>query len=67
MLRIGDFSKLSKVTIKALRYYDKIELLKPDYIDKDSGYRYYKPEQLKKIVKIMTMKDMGFSLDEIIK
>lgn len=45
-LTIGQFSKLSGMSIKALRYYDKINLLKPVYIDKETNYRYYKQTQL---------------------
>ena len=41
MYKIGDFSKMSKTTIKALRYYEKEELLKPAFIDQDTSYRYY--------------------------
>ena len=65
MLRIGDFSKLCKVTIKALRYYDELGILKPDYISEENGYRFYKPEQLRKISEIVSYKEMGLSLDEI--
>ena len=39
MLRIGQFSKLAKITVKTLRYYDKIGLLKPAMIDSSSSYR----------------------------
>ena len=41
MLRIGQFSKLARVSIKALRYYDRIGLLKPAMIDTSTSYRYY--------------------------
>lgn len=41
MLRIGEFSKLSKTTVKTLRYYDKVGLLKPAFVDSFTGYRYY--------------------------
>ncbi|MBO5653686.1 MAG: MerR family DNA-binding transcriptional regulator, partial [Clostridia bacterium] len=47
LLRIGQFSKLGKITVKTLRYYDKIGLLKPAMIDSSSSYRYYTVEQLK--------------------
>ena len=46
MLRIGDFSKLSRVSIRMLRYYDEIGLLRPVKIDPESGYRYYNENQL---------------------
>lgn len=67
MFKIGEFSKLCKVTIKALRYYDKLGLLKPDYIDEDNGYRYYKTEKLKQASEIIMYKNMGFSLEQISK
>ena len=41
MLKIGDFSRMSKVTVKALRYYEKEGLLIPKYVDENNGYRYY--------------------------
>ena len=41
MYKIGDFSKMSKTTIKALRYYEREGLLKPAFIDQDTSYRYY--------------------------
>lgn len=41
MLKIGDFSKLSKISIRMLRYYDDLNLLKPDTVDPFTGYRYY--------------------------
>ena len=52
MFRIGDFSKLSKTSIKTLRYYDEIGLLRPEYVDSENGYRFYTTEQLLKIHKI---------------
>ena len=46
MLKIGLFSKLSRVSIRMLRYYDEMGLLRPAYIDPDSDYRYYREDQL---------------------
>jgi effector-binding domain-containing protein len=65
MLKIGDFSKLSRVTIKALRYYDELGLLKPVKVDQFTGYRYYSTSQLMQLYRIIAMKDMGLSLEEI--
>lgn len=65
MLKIGEFSKLCRVTVKTLRYYDEIDLLKPDTIDPDNGYRFYRPEKLAAVSEIQSLKDMGFSLEEI--
>lgn len=46
MYRIGMFSKINKVTVKTLRYYDEVGLLIPAYVDEENGYRYYTSEQL---------------------
>ncbi len=65
MLKIGDFSKLAHVTIKTLRHYDEIGLLKPEWIDRYTGYRYYTLEQLPRLNRILALKDLGFSLQQI--
>ena len=65
MLKIGDFSKLARVTVKALRYYDELGLLKPVSVDQFTGYRYYSTGQLTQLHRIVAMKDMGLSLEEI--
>ncbi|GGC98766.1 MerR family transcriptional regulator [Enterococcus wangshanyuanii] len=65
MLSIGDFSKVSQVSKKALRYYDEINLLKPSYTDIASGYRYYDVDQLETILLIKRLKEYTFSLEEI--
>lgn len=65
MLRIGEFSALSGISIHMLRHYDKLGLLVPVSIDPISGYRYYEKEQLVMANKIVTMKSMGFGLEEI--
>lgn len=62
MLRIGDFSKLSRISIRMLRHYDEIGLLVPKRIDDFTGYRYYSEEQLAAASRIIALKDMGFSL-----
>ena len=67
MLKIGEFSKLSRVSIRMLRHYDDIGLLKPAEIDSFTGYRYYSPEQLTVIGRITALKDMGFQLADIVK
>ena len=67
MLKIGEFSKLSRVSIRMLRHYDDIGLLKPAEIDEVTGYRYYNEEQLFTIGRITSLKDMGFALADIIK
>ena len=67
MLKIGEFSKLSRVSIRMLRHYDDIGLLKLAETDNFTGYRYYREEQLFVIGRITALKDMGFSLADIIK
>lgn len=62
MLKIGDFSKLSRVSIRMLRYYDEIGLLVPKSIDHFTSYRYYSEDQLPVVGRITALKDMGFSL-----
>jgi effector-binding domain-containing protein len=65
MFKIGDFSKLSQVTVKALRYYDELGLLKPVSVDRFTGYRYYSADQLPRLNRILALKDLGLSLDQI--
>ncbi len=67
MLKIGDFSKLSRVSIRMLRHYDDIGLLKPAEIDEFTGYRYYREEQLFIAGRIAALKDMGFALADIVR
>lgn len=65
MFKIGDFSRLSQVSIKTLRYYDHIGLLTPAYIDPFTAYRYYTADQLARLNRILALKDLGLSLDEV--
>ncbi|MBN1411701.1 MAG: MerR family transcriptional regulator [Spirochaetales bacterium] len=65
MFKIGDFSRLSFVTVKTLRYYDEIGLLKPVRVDRFTGYRYYSADQLPRLNYIIALKNLGLSLDEI--
>ena len=65
MLRIGEFSKLTGVPIRTLRYYDEIDLFKPAEIDLFTDYRYYKEEQVADLELINKLKSVGFTLDEI--
>ena len=65
MLKIGDFSKLAHVTVKTLRHYARIGLFKPAWTDRFSGYRYYTLQQLPRLNRILALKDLGFSLDQV--
>ncbi len=67
MLKIGDFSKLSRVSVRMLRHYDDIGLLKPAETDSFTGYRYYREEQLFVVGRITALKDMGFALADIVR
>jgi DNA-binding transcriptional MerR regulator len=64
MFKIGDFSKLSRVSVKTLRYYDELGLLKPAHVDHFTGYRYYSADQLPQLNRILALKDLGFSLEQ---
>ena len=65
MLKIGEFSKLSRVSIRMLRHYDEIDLLKPALVDRFTEYRYYNEDQLPQCSRITALKELGFSLAEI--
>lgn len=65
MLRIGDFSKLSRISIRMLRHYDEIGLLVPKDVDDFTGYRYYSEAQLPLANRIHSFKEMGFGLSTI--
>lgn len=65
MLTIGEFSQISRVSAKTLRYYDQIGLLKPGYVSRESGYRYYEVSQLRDMLLISRLKQYQFSLPEI--
>lgn len=62
MLKIGDFSRLSKISIRMLRYYDDLNLLKPDTVDSFTGYRYYSEQQLVRAGRIQALRQMGFGV-----
>lgn len=65
MFRIGEFSKLVRVSPRMLRHYEKCGLLYPAEINKFTGYRTYSAGQIPILTKIVTFRDMGFSIDEI--
>jgi DNA-binding transcriptional MerR regulator len=65
MFRIGEFSQITRVTVDTLRYYDAIGLLKPAKVDPFTGYRYYSAKQLMSLNRILALKEIGFSLEEI--
>ena len=65
MIKIGDFSKLSRISIRMLRHYAETGLLAPEKIDPFTGYRYYSEAQLPIANRITALKDMGFGLAAI--
>ena len=65
MFRIGAFSKLTRVSVRMLRYYDNAGLLTPAVIDKFTGYRMYTTDQIPVLQKICLLRDMGFNVTEI--
>jgi len=65
MIRIGEFSRISKVPIKTLRFYDEVGLLHPTRVDDFTGYRYYTFSQLARLHRILALKEMGFPLEQI--
>ncbi len=65
MFKIGEFSKLVQVSVPTLRYYDQVGLLKPIQIDPFTGYRYYSASQLPRLHRILALKGLGFSLEQI--
>jgi len=64
-LRIGEFARLGQVSVQTLRYYDDLGLLPPHAVDPFSGYRFYQLEQLQQLNRILALKDLGVSLEQI--
>src|SRR6478735_3183129 len=65
MFRIGEFSRIARVSMRLLRYYEELGLLRPVRTDPGNGYRYYSAAQLPQLNRILVLRDLGFSLDQI--
>jgi DNA-binding transcriptional MerR regulator len=65
MLKISDFSRIAQVPVATLRYYDQLNLLKPARVDPFTDYRYYEITQLPRLNRLLALRDLGFSLDQI--
>lgn len=65
MFKIGEFSQLSRVSVRMLRHYDQLGLLKPSRTDSFTNYRYYSADQLPRLNRILALRDLGFSLEQI--
>jgi DNA-binding transcriptional MerR regulator len=65
MFQIGEFSKIAQVSGRLLRYYDEIGLLSPEFTDPQTGYRHYSARQLPRLNRILVLKELGLSLEQI--
>lgn len=65
MFRIGEFSRIARVSMRLLRYYDELGLLRPAHTDSNNGYRYYGAAQLSQLNRILVLRDLGLSLEQI--
>lgn len=65
MFRIGDFSRLAHVSTRLLRHYDQLGLLRPAEVDPETGYRFYRAGQLSELNRILVLRELGFSLEQI--
>lgn len=65
MFKIGDFSRLAQVSTRMLRHYDQLGLLTPSQIDDRTGYRYYTIDQLPRLHRLIALKELGFSLEQV--
>lgn len=65
MLKIGEFSRLSRISIRMLRHYDEAGILKPQSVDPVTGYRFYGEQQLLHACKIQILRQMGFGVNAI--
>jgi DNA-binding transcriptional MerR regulator len=65
LFKIGEFSRIARVSARLLRFYDELGLLKPGVVDSATGYRYYTTSQLQRLNRILVLKDLGLSLEQI--
>lgn len=65
MFTIGDFARFGRVSVRMLRHYDEIGLLPPATVDPSTGYRSYVADQLARLNRIVALKDLGFTLQQV--
>jgi DNA-binding transcriptional MerR regulator len=65
MFSIGEFARHGRVSVRMLRHYDAIGLLRPACVDPASGYRFYQASQLAQLNRVVALKDLGFSLQQV--
>jgi DNA-binding transcriptional MerR regulator len=64
-LKIGEFARLAHVSLKTLHHYDTIGLFQPAHVDKFTSYRYYTLAQLPRLNRILALRDLGFTLEQV--
>jgi DNA-binding transcriptional MerR regulator len=65
MFKIGEFSRFTRVSVKTLRHYDELGLLRPRVVDRFTNYRYYSADQVPRLNQILALRELGFSLEQI--
>ena len=65
MFSIGEFARYAQVSVRMLRHYDALGLVEPAYVDPGSGYRHYAADQLARINRLVALKELGFTLEQI--
>lgn len=65
MFAIGDFARHGRVSVRMLRHYDATGLLRPAHVDPATGYRHYTAAQLARLNRIIALKDLGFTLQQV--
>ncbi|GAB3241452.1 MerR family transcriptional regulator [Kineosporia babensis] len=66
MFTIGDFARHGRVSVRMLHHYDRLGLLRPAQVDPVSGYRFYQAAQLSRLNRIVALKDLGFTLEQVL-
>ena len=65
MFKIGEFSRIGRVSMRLLRYYDELGLLRPAHTDSSNGYRYYTAAQIPQLNRVLVLRDLGLTLEQI--
>jgi DNA-binding transcriptional MerR regulator/effector-binding domain-containing protein len=65
VITIGDFARLGRVSVRMLRHYDAISLLRPEHVDPRTGYRFYTRDQVRRLNRIVALKELGLRLDQV--
>jgi DNA-binding transcriptional MerR regulator len=65
MFTIGEFARHGRVSVRMLRHYDAIGLIRPACVDPDTGYRFYQASQLDELNRVIALKDLGFTLQQV--